>query len=182
VAVESDFRRRRFLAGVGTTALATALSGCSSDGDDGDDGDDGATETPTEPPGLTIEQFVYCAEQPGGYDDYEKQPDATYDTNDTIWVYLDILNVGSEDAGDDTIAVDLSETLTVTGPDGETVLEEDFHYDNEFNEGIDMETFFLNHNIVLPTPADTGEYEVTVSLEDGITGDSTERTEPFTAE
>lgn len=180
--MQSPHTRRTVLRATGTAALATTLAGCSSD--DGDDGGDdgGSDESTTEPPTLHIETFVYCAESPEGYDDYEEQPDATYAATDTIWVYLDVRNLESEAADGDTIAVDLTETLTVTGPAGSTVLEEDFVYDNEFDEGIDLSTFFLVHDITLPSSAGSGEYEVTSSLEDGGAGETTERTEPFTVE
>lgn len=39
----------------------------------------------------------------------------------------------SESAGESEVAVDLSESLVVSGPDGETVLDEEFHYDDEFS-------------------------------------------------
>lgn len=171
--MESNHSRRSVLQATGTAMLATALAGCS-----GDDGDGTSTEQET----LQIDEFVYCAERPRGWNDYEAQPDATYAPTDTIWVYLDVLNVGTEEASSDTVAVDLVETLTVTDPSGETVLEQEFTYDDEFQESLDMDTFYLVHDITMPSDAATGEYEVTSSLEDRLTDETTERTEPFTIE
>lgn len=158
----------------GAVALGATLAGCSDDG--------GAGDATTAPPTLSVDEWVYCAARPGGYDDYEEQPDATYAPDDTIWVYLDVLNVGSESAGDGNVAVDLVERFTVTDPSGATALDKQFTYDNEFDEGIDLSTFFLVHDVVLPAGAATGEWEVTSSLEDRTTGETTERTEPFTVE
>lgn len=173
--MQIDQTRRNFLriAGVMTTV---AVAGCIGSGDvDGD-------ATPTPEPTLSIAEFVFCDGEPSGYDDYTVREDATYAVDETVWVYLDVLNLGSESVGEDRVTVDLAEILEVSGPSGETVLEDTIEFDNEFPADADLQTFFLVNDITLPTDASAGDYQVAVTLEDRITGESTTRTKPFTAE
>lgn len=167
-------RRRQFLRAVGTAATA-AIAGCS-----GGDGGDAASPTPE--PSLSVAEFAFCDSQPAGYEDYTVREDATYAVDETVWVYLDVLNLGSESAGDDRVTVDLTEILEVSGPSGETVLDDTIEFDNEFAADADLQTFFIVNDITLPSDAPTGEYEVSVTLEDRLTGESTSTTQTFTAE
>lgn len=157
--------------------MATAaIAGCSGGGDGG------GGSSPTPEPSLSVAEFVFCDSQPAGYDDYTEREDATYAVDETVWVYLDVLNIGSESAGDDRVTIDLTETLEVSGPGGETLLKDTIEFDNEFAAGADLQTFFIVNDITLPADAATGDYEVAVTLEDRITGESTSTTKTFTVE
>lgn len=167
-------RRRQFLRAAGAMATA-AIAGCSG-------GDGAETSSPTSEPTLSVAEFVFCDSQPEGYDDYTAREGATYAVDETVWVYLDVVNIGSESAGEDRVAVDLTESLSVTGPDGETILEDTIAFDNEFAADLDLQTFFIVNDIHLPTDAAGGEYAVEVSIDDAITAESTTVTRRFTAE
>lgn len=167
--------RRQFLRATGAAATV-AIAGCSGGGDGAE------TSSPTPEPTLSIAEFVFCDSQPEGYDEYTERADATYAVDETVWVYLDLVNIGSEPADEDQVAVDLTESLSVTGPDGEAILEDTIEFDNAFAADVDLQTFFIVNDIHLPTEAAAGDYEVEVSIDDGITGDSTTVTGTFTAE
>lgn len=165
--------RRRVLTAVGGLSTIVSLAGCSGDGSP-------ATDTPE--PALSVAKFVFCAEQPAGYDDYTEQEGPTYALDDTVWLYVDVRHLGSQSAGDDKIGIDLTESLEVVGPSGETILDEELAFDNEFAAGVDLRTFFIVNDIHLPSDAAAGGYEVAVSLEDRITGDTANVSGTFTAE
>jgi hypothetical protein len=166
----SDFlTRRRILRATGAVLATGAIAGCSGDGDS------------DEQTSFGIDEFVFCSEQPAGYGQYEEQSDATYATSDVVWIYIDVVGFDVEDAGDGQIAVDLAENLVVRDPNGEEILQNDFTFDNEFDEGLRGQ-FFVVNNVTLPSGSAAGEYEVEVSLDDGLSGESTNRTETFTVE
>lgn len=168
-----DTSRRRVLRGAAGLAAGVLVAGCSGGGSD---------VTATGEPSLTVAEFVFCDEQPGGYDDYTPREDATYRLDETVWVYLDVLNLDAESAGEDAVTIDLTEHLEVVGPDGDTVLENEIDFDNEFPADADLQTFFLVNDITLPGDAPSGDYEVRVGLTDHVADDSTETSGTFTVE
>lgn len=172
--------RRQVLCSGGTLGILAALAGCS-----GGSGDSPAGETSEKASSesvLSVAKFVFCDEQPAGYDQYSRRQGKTYRVDETIWVYLDVLNVGSESVGEDQVAINLDESITVTGPSGEPVIEDRIKFDNQFAADIDLQTFFIVNDLHLPSGASAGDYQVEVTLDDGITGESTTVSKTFTAE
>lgn len=166
----SDFlTRRRTLRATGAVLAAGAIAGCSGDGDSNGQA------------AFGIDEFVFCAEQPAGHGQYEEQPDATYATGDIVWIYIDVVGFDVEDAGAGQIAVDIAENLVVRDPNGEQILQNDFTFDNEFDEDL-RDQFFVVNNVTLPSGSAAGEYDVEVTLEDELGGESTDRAETFTVE
>ena len=165
--------RRGVIRVAGVAPLPAAIAGCT-----GGDGDD---TTPT-PAGLDIAEVVFCAEQPDGYDDYTVQPEATYAVGDVIWIYIDVLNVATDDAGGGEISVEVTETLVIRDESESVVFEDTIELTQNFPEGIDMTTFFLVNDVLLPMEAGAGEYELVLSLTDDIGESSTSATASFTLE
>lgn len=163
--------RRGTLRATGATLAVGALAGCSSDGDD--------DSTPL--PDFGLAELVFCSAQPRGYGQYERQPDATYEQGETVWIYLDVVGFEVEDAGEGQMAVDLAEDLVVRGPDGSEVLQNDFTFDTAFESDLRSQ-FFVVNNVRLQSGSPSGEYEVEVFLEDELGGGSITRTETFTVE
>lgn len=151
--------------------LTGSIAGCL----DGGEGPDVATTAA----GLEIADVVYCAEQPDGYDDYETQPDATYEVGDVIWIYVDVRNIATEDVGGGEVAVHVAEDLTVRDSDDETVLDEELTIDQNFPEGFDRETFFIVNNVTLPMSAGSGDYTTRIALRDQVSGNSASTTAAF---
>lgn len=151
--------RRQFVR-LGAGALGVGLAGCSSDGESGDGGADDE---------LGLSNLVFAAEEPGGYMDYEEQPDATYDADDTVWVYVNVDGVSSEENDDGTREVWIVEHLTVTDPAGETILDEEvLNSHRNWSADDDLDKLFLANDVTLPRGAESGEYTIEVSLEDRL--------------
>lgn len=167
---------RRRLLSVGVGLATVALAGCADDGTDPEDGD---SATPTPEPGLSIAELVFCAAKPSGYDSYERQPEATYATDETVWVYLEIDGVASRET-DDGIEIDLREDVLVTDPDGTAVIEDTLAFDQTFEPGTDMETFFVTNRLTLPEGPVLGDYEFQADFSDEIGDSETQMTGTFT--
>lgn len=169
--------RRRFLKAAVGLAGATAVAGCG----DGDGNATASASPTTAAPSLSISEFAFAADDPAGYGDYEPQPNATYRADEVIWIYLAVDGITGETAGDGEVDIDLDETLTVEGPDGSTVLEEEFRFDREVSERS-LESFFIVNDVTLPSSASSGTYTVTVELTDRVAGTSTTTSGEFTIE
>lgn len=172
--------RRQVIRHASTLGILAALAGCS--GSDGDGSADEPTASPSPEPSLSIDKFVFCDGKPQGYDQYARRDGATYGVDETIWVYLDVLNIGSESVGDEQVAINLDESITVRDPSGEPIIENRIEFDNQFAADVDLQTFFVVNDLHLPNDAPAGEFQVEITLEDRITGQGTTASESFTVE
>lgn len=154
--------RRRFLRR-GSLAVSLALAGCSSDGDDGNSGDNGDDEE------FGLSNLVFAAEKPGGYMDYEEQPDATYDVSDVVWLYMNVDGITYEENDDGTKEIWITEQLTVTNPEGETILDQEVVNSHQnLPEEYDPEKLYLSNNVTLPSDSPSGDYRVDVEATDKL--------------
>lgn len=174
-------RRRLLSAGVG--AAAVALSGCATNGADGIGPADGADDdgSPTPEPGLQVPVLAFCADEPEGYDQFERQPDATYPPDATVWIYLEVDGVGTQET-EEGVHIDLRENVLVTDADGATIIDDTLRYDQTFEPGTDLDTFFVTNKVTLPSNPATGEYEFTAEFVDEIGDAETRATGTFTVE
>lgn len=193
-------RRRVLLAGAGVAA--TALAGCSEGEGDAGPADRGPIE---------IQRFAFAADRPTGYDEYESQPNATYERGDLVWLYADYGGLSGEpvevepreagdesgdaddggddgegedsqdDAGPTTVEIDLHQSLTVADPDGEPIVEDEATFREEL-AAPQLERYFTGTEILLPGDVRAGEYQTTVSITDRISETETSATATFRIE
>jgi len=166
--------RRTVLSGGGTALVAT-LAGCSF-GSGSDSSEDSEA--------FGVSNLVFAASEPAGYMDYQEQPDATYDVEDTVWVYVNVDGVTTEAREDGRKRIWVSETLTLTDPTGETLIDDEVvvNSDREWDAEFDPAKLFLKNDVTLPANAAAGDYTVDVAVTDEL-GDETAATSgTFTAE
>lgn len=160
-------RRTVIAAGVGTLS---ALAGCSSSGD-------ASTE-------FKLTNLVFAESKPGGYGEYEEQPDATYAPTDTVWLYFEVEGISYEETDDGKKEVWVVEDLTVTAPGGETIIDTEAVNDHRnWPENFDVqEKLYLTNDITLGSDPATGEYTVDVTVTDKLAETETSATTKFTVE
>jgi hypothetical protein len=167
--------RRGVLRVIGLTATLS-VAGCSSDEANGNGGN--GAETTAEAFGIS--NVVFAADEPGGYQDYEKQPDASYRTDEVVWLYFEVDNAASESSGAGEKRFDFDEQLVVTDADGETIFDEAFSFGQELPEDRDLNTLFVVNDLTLPANPSIGDYTADIELTDGIDGDTATTTATFT--
>lgn len=164
---------RRTAVRIGVSSALVTLAGCSfSFGASGPDDSQ-----------FGLSNLVFAASEPSGYMEYEAQPDATYDRNDRIWVYLNVDGIGSEKNDDGTKEVWITEHLTVRDPQGDVLLDEEVVNDHRnWESDADLGKFYLSNDITLPAEASPGEYTVDITVEDKIAEKTATISGTFTAE
>lgn len=143
------------------------------------------TERPpatTRPTTLAIEKPVFCTEQPTGYRDYTRQPDATYERDDVVWLYLEPSTTGTELAGNGERRFEYTLSMTVTGPDGERLGTVEDTVSKTVPEGSDLTTVFLSGSYTPPTTFAPGTHTLAVEVTDTIAGNTASRTLEFGVE
>lgn len=153
--------RRRFLIGGGAVVGTATVAGCG-----GLLSDDGEFE---------FREVVFTDGEPAGYDEYDRQPESTYERGANVWVYLEVDYAPTDEDG----TADLTFTFEVDTPDGETwqpvEREESWEdaedsvlmYAQEFRTGADDEP---------------GDYDMTITADDQVDGKQITATETFTLE
>lgn len=166
--------RRTFVRSLAGAAAASAVAGCSGSSDAGDVD---STTTDSGPFGVT--DLVFVAEKPTGYDEYEEQPDATYEPGEVVWLYYNLENVGTESTGEGEARMHLSQSVTVTGPSGETLMEDTNEVEQEVPEASAAEGLYFYNNVTLPGDVAGGEYELAFEMTDEIGGGTVSESATF---
>ena len=151
--------RRTLLIGGGTIG-ATVLAGCLSGSSDGE---------------FTFERVVVSDQDPGEYDSYRDVPEErTHQVEDSVWLLVAVGNLPTDDDG----TASLEYTVQIAAPDGSTldpVIERSEQWDDV--EGSDVLSVWEGFATY---PEDsTGEYEITVTVEDEFEGEQLRTEETF---
>ncbi len=167
--------RRRVLVAGASIALGAGLGGCLSGGDDGQAPPDG---TGTETLSLGIEGLELATGEPAGYREYRAAEDGTYSPGDVVWFYLEPVGVTTGDAGAGEERIDLTGTLTVTGPDGTELETTEETFDREIPEGGTEELYMYFH-FAPDSPVTPGEYTAEIVVRDELAGTEARETITF---
>lgn len=161
--------RRRLLVG-GSTLLLGGLAGCLNQEPD---------EDPSERGPLSIAEFVFAAEQPGGPGEYTEQPDATYARGETLWLYLELEGLAGEST-DDGVEIDLEQRLLLEHEQHGTVSDTtEPHEPPESLEAEQLEPFAVQNQLAIDPEMTLGEYTLTVEFTDGVSGSTASESGTF---
>jgi uncharacterized protein YfaS (alpha-2-macroglobulin family) len=181
-------RNRRSFLTAGAVAIGGTLAGCGSGGDEvSQNGDTGggngeAGNGPGEISGegrFGVSNLTFTAERADGYDSYTPQPDASYGRGETVWLYFGVDGLTANEAGDG-YTPEFIQTLTVTGPQGDEVLTEEFDFAPQLDSASQLDAVFVTNDIALPDGAPAGEYDVEFELTDELAGTSLTESATFT--
>lgn len=175
-------RNRRSVLTAGAVALGSVLAGCGSsdDGSGGSDGGTGSTDGDVTGSGsFGVSNLAFTAERADGYDSYTPQPDASYGRGDSIWLYFEVDGLTASQSGDG-YTPEFTQALTVTGPDGEQVLTEEFDYEPQISSESQLDAIYVTNDITLPEGAAAGDYRVEFDLTDELAGASVSESASFT--
>lgn len=138
---------------------------------------------------LSLQNVTFCSEQPGGYQDYQKQPNSTYsmprEGQKTFWMYADVSGVSYEEV-EQGKKVDVDAYLTVESPDGTLIFDNYQIVDDlqTYSEGTDLSTYYLIPHFTLQdigqleTPY--GDYTVEIEVVDSQAEETDTATTSFT--
>lgn len=147
-----------------------SVAGCTGGGEGDEDESPTKSQTPTPSttatpkPELEIGELAFAAEKPAGHGEYTEQPNAEYEVDEVIWLYLDINGVSAESSESGELTIDLQQDVTVTGP-SDYYREEEFLYQREIPESA-LETFWVFNELTLPTSVAAGTYTVDIEVTD----------------
>jgi len=155
--------RRQYLA-AGGAVLAVGVAGCSG--------------TEREYDEVTITEFVFSAEEPEGYGDYEERDDDTFEQGEKLWFYVGVGGARLED-GEFELTLDVS-----VDPPGEYPEQSSSdEFGQEVDDDEDPDKLFLAKGYETTSRAPTGEWEVTAVVTDENDDDEdNEVTDTFTVE
>lgn len=142
-------RTRRSL--LPAVAGVVVLPGCVDLGDD-EDGE------------FRIEELAFASEEPTGYDDYDPQPDATYERGETAWFYVGVRDGTPEDG-----VVTFETVFEVRPPEGDPVTGEG-EVDVDVSGEVSHERMFVTNGYYTTPGFPEGTYEVAVELTDVHSG------------
>jgi hypothetical protein len=154
--------RRRVL-GVGVAGVAVSLAGCS-------------TLASSEYESVTIDELDFASEEPEGYDEYDPQPEDTYEEGAEVHFYVGVRGLSVED-GELSVEV----TFEVDPPDDFETLDR--------TDSLEPDVGLLDNadKYMLSTAWDSedapeGEYETTVAVTDEHADESDAESATFTVE
>lgn len=153
--------RRRVLVG-GSALLLGGLAGCVNQEPD---------EDPSERGPLSISEFVFAAEQPGGPGEYTEQPDATYARGETLWLHLELEGLAGEST-DDGVEIDLEQRLLLEHEQHGTVSDTTRPHEAPPLEPEQLEPFAVQNQLEIDPEMTLGEYTLTVEFTDDVSGSS----------
>jgi hypothetical protein len=133
---------------------------------------------------LAVENVTFLADQPRGYRDFDTAPNDTFGVTDPIRVYFEPTGFSTEEADNSNagdVSVDLITSVTITDASGTEVYDNDDILRQSFPEE-DRDEYFAFWNVSLPSGADPGQYTVTITVEDQVSGQTAETTATFIAE
>lgn len=152
---------RKFFVAISLVLMITlAFSGCTSQED---------TQK-----GLELTEFSYASEI-NGEDDYVSHS-STYGPNDIVYMYIE---VDGFEFSDNT--VDVTEDITVYGPDGDVFLEGTV-VDQAFQTQGETEIWFNNQVTPSSEGFEAGEYEIEMDFTDNHANEDLTITRTFTIE
>lgn len=126
--------------------------------------------------GLNVTDIIFCSYIRGDQD-YDEQPDATYDSGDTVWMYYETSNFDIEKQ-DGTYDVWLKYSLKVFDSDNNIVYE-DLDW-NEFHEsGTTVPGAIWSSSSLGILNYQKDQYKVEMTVKDVISGESKTITEYF---
>lgn len=130
---------------------------------------------------VTVETFelaavVFTDGEPRDVDDYDEKPDATYARGEDVWLYTEVVNAPTDDSGK---AV-LEYTFEVVPPTGEPW--EPSTKLNRWERVGEDEALIYWRGFTMYEDDPTGEYEVTLTIEDRVMGKQIRTTETFVVE
>lgn len=167
-------RRNAMIAGAG---VATAiLAGCSGDG--------GGDDDPADRGPIAVTELALAAERPAGYDDYELQPDATYESDEKVWLYAELSGlsgVPAEDGDSTMVDIDLVQTVTVEGPAGNVLVDSTQRFERTLDVR-QLDAFFVGTDVVLSGTVATGTYAATLAYTDQVSQTETTESATFSIE
>jgi len=118
---------------------------------------------------LGLSNIVFCSQRPGGYMDYEEQPDATFEPGDVVWIYLNLDGVKYNLNQDNSKEIWVKLHLTLKSPEGAVLLDEDLYNEHKnFEEEYNVEELFLRVNINTTEELAEGKYTVEATLRDEL--------------
>ncbi len=130
------------------------------------------------------------------YDQYVEKTDATYESDEDVWVYADIDDVGlilgeEEGTGEEGAWVQVGTWMTVEDDEGNTIIERTQVMNPEEEQGwrvahddedtLDeiIETFHITY-VIEAHELEEGDYELILEIEDRVSDDTDEWTGTFT--
>ncbi len=149
----------------GTAGVAVALAGCSS-------GDDASTPEP----GFRIEELAFASAEPTDYEEYEPQPDATYDAGETAWFYVGVHNGTPEDD-----VVEFETVFEVTSPEGQPQRSEDT-VTVDVSGDVSHHRMFVTNGYHSTPEFPAGTYDLAVEITDVHSDTTDEATGEFVLE
>ena len=114
---------------------------------------------------FRIETLAFASVQPTGYDEYEPQPDATFERGETVWFYIGVLDPTPRRA-----TVELDAAFTISMPDGELIEAADSVAVD--TQGRELDGMVVTNGFFTSTEFPTGTYELTVDLTDTNSGET----------
>lgn len=193
---------RRTLLQSGAAAIAgglAATAGCTDagpaeGGDSGgteetsrDSGTHGKTESPggegsTErKPDLGIGRVRFLQEKPEGYRQYTEAPDATYEADESIWIYVEPTGVAFESTEGGERRFELRLRVSVTGPEGEEIRPLTETVSDTIPESADEPDVFVFAQYTVRNPG-VGDYTVEISIADELSRGRASETATFSIE
>lgn len=143
--------------------------------------DNGSGETVETSESFWLEIFefdtvVFTDGEPSGFDEYEEKPDATYDRGEAVWLYLGVRNTPVDGAGTAT----LEYTFDVETPAGDRW--DRITRTEEWERVQDDEILVIFEPFATYEDDPSGEYKMTITVEDQAHGNRLETIETFTLE
>lgn len=119
---------------------------------------------------------VFTDGEPRDVDDYEEKPAATYASGEYVWLYTEVVNAPTDDSGKAT----LEYTFEVVPPTGEPW--EPSQKINRWERVQDDEALIYWREFTMYEDDPKGAYEVTLTIEDRVSGRQIQTTETFVGE
>ncbi|WP_336327385.1 hypothetical protein [Halovenus sp. HT40] len=130
---------------------------------------------------LAIENVTFLDGQPRGYRDFDTVPGQTYAVTDPIHIYFEPTGFGTEEADSGDLGLDMITSLVITDSRGTEVYNNSDILRQSLTED-QVDEYFAFWGATLPPGTEPGEYNARITLEDQISGQTTETTATFTLE
>lgn len=130
---------------------------------------------------LAIENVTFLDGQPRGYRDFDTAPGQTYAVTDPIRIYFEPTGFGTKETDSGELDLDMITSLQITDSQGTEVYNNSDVLRQTLPED-QVDEYFAFWGATLPIETEPGEYTAEITLEDQITGQTTETTATFTLE
>jgi len=119
--------------------------------------------------GLNVTDIIFCSYIRDDQD-YDEQPDATYDSGDTVWMYYETSNFDAQKQ-DGAYDVWLKYSLKVYDSDNNIVYE-DLDWDEFHENGTTVPGVIWSSGSLETSNYQKGQYKVEITIKDMISGES----------